>query len=67
MIQVTVNGSARRFERAVNVRELLEELAMAGKKVAVERNGEIVPKGMHHQVLLESGDRLEIVVAVGGG
>jgi sulfur carrier protein len=61
VIQVTVNGSARRFERAVNVRELLEELAMAGKKVAV------VPKGAHHQVLLENGDRLEIVVAVGGG
>ncbi len=67
MIQVTVNGSARRFERAVNVRELLEELAMAGKKVAVERNGEIVPKGAHHEVVLENGDRLEIVVAVGGG
>jgi len=67
VIQVTVNGSARRFERAVNVRELLEELEMAGKKVAVERNGEIVPKGTHHQVLLENGDRLEIVVAVGGG
>jgi sulfur carrier protein len=67
VIQVTVNGSARRFERAVNVRELLEELEMAGKKVAVERNGEIVPKGAHNQVLLENGDRLEIVVAVGGG
>ena len=67
MIQVTVNGAAHRFERPVNVRELLEELAMAGKKVAVERNGEIVPKGAHHEVLLQNGDRLEIVVAVGGG
>jgi sulfur carrier protein len=67
VIQVTVNGSAHRFERAVNVRELLEKLAMAGKKVAIERNGEIVPKSEHHQVVLENGDRLEIVVAVGGG
>ena len=67
MIQVTVNGAAHRFERPVNVRELLEKLAMAGKKVAVERNGEIVPKGAHHEVLLQNGDRLEIVVAVGGG
>ena len=67
MIQVTVNGSAHRFERPVNVRELLEKLAMAGKKVAVERNGEIVPKGSHQEVVLENGDRLEIVVAVGGG
>ena len=67
MIQVTVNGSAHRFEHPVNVRELLDRLAMAGKKVAVERNGEIVPKGRHHETLLQNGDRLEIVVAVGGG
>jgi len=67
MIQVTVNGSAHRLEKPVNVRELLEKLAMAGKKVAVERNGEIVPRGVHHEVLVQNGDRLEIVVAVGGG
>ena len=40
---------------------------MAGKKVAVEKNGEIVPKGIHREVLVQNGDRLEIVVAVGGG
>jgi sulfur carrier protein len=67
MIQVTVNGAAHRFEQPVNVRELLEKLAMAGKKVAVEKNGEIVPRGRHHEVVLQNGDRLEIVVAVGGG
>ena len=67
MIQVTVNGAAHRFEQPVNVRELLEKLAMAGKKVAVERNGEIVPRGLHQLVQVENGDRLEIVVAVGGG
>jgi sulfur carrier protein len=47
MIQVTVNGAAHRFEAPVNLRALLEKLEMAGKKVAVERNGEIVPKGAH--------------------
>jgi sulfur carrier protein len=67
VILVTVNGASHRFEQPVNVRELLEKLAMAGKKIAVERNGEIVPKGVHHQVLIQNGDRLEIVVAVGGG
>ena len=67
MIQVTVNGAAHRFEAPVNVRALLEKLEMAGKKVAVERNGEIVPRGLHQQTLVENGDRLEIVVAVGGG
>jgi sulfur carrier protein len=67
VIQVTVNGRAHRFDRPVNVGELLEELQVAGKKVAVERNGAIVPKGLHRQTLLANGDTLEIVVAVGGG
>jgi sulfur carrier protein len=49
------------------VRDLLEHLEMAGRKVAVERNGEIVPKGLHRETLVENGDALEIVVAVGGG
>jgi sulfur carrier protein len=67
MIQVTVNGTAHRFERPVEVAALLSTLQLAGKKVAVERNGEIVPKSAHASTLLADGDRLEIVVAVGGG
>jgi len=67
VIQVTVNGKAHRFAHPVNVRELLEQLQMAGRKVAVERNGEIVPKGSHSETMLGNGDELEIVVAVGGG
>jgi len=67
MIQVTVNGSAHRLDRPLAVAELVERLAISGKKVAVERNGEIVPKSAHGATLLADGDRLEIVVAVGGG
>ena len=67
MIQVTVNGEAHRLQAPLNVRELLEQLQMAGKKVAVERNGEIVPRGLHAETPLLNGDQLEIVVAVGGG
>jgi sulfur carrier protein len=67
MIHVTVNGAAHRLEDPLDVRALLERLEMAGKKVAVERNGEIVPKSLHREILVEDGDRLEIVVAVGGG
>ncbi len=67
MIQVTVNGAAHRFERPLEVTALLSTLQLAGKKVAVERNGEIVPKSAHASTLLADGDRLEIVVAVGGG
>jgi len=67
MIQVTVNGAAHPLDGPVHVHGLLERLAMAGKKVAVERNGEIVPRSAHATTLLCDGDRLEIVVAVGGG
>jgi len=67
MIQVIVNGSAHRLESPVDVRALLEKLEMAGKKVAVERNGEIVPRSAHSSTLVADGDQLEIVVAVGGG
>ena len=67
MIQVTVNGAARRFEQPLAVSALIEKMALAGKKIAVEKNGEIVPRGLHQQTLVENGDRLEIVVAVGGG
>jgi sulfur carrier protein len=42
-------------------------MALAGRRVAVERNGEIVPRSTHAQVVLAEGDRVEIVVAVGGG
>jgi sulfur carrier protein len=67
VIQVTVNGAAQRFEQPLAVSVLIEKMALAGKKVAVERNGEIVPRSLHREILVEDGDRLEIVVAVGGG
>jgi len=67
MIEVTVNGAAHSFERPVEVAALLSTLNLVGKKVAVERNGEIVPRSAHASTLLADGDRLEIVVAVGGG
>jgi len=67
MIQVTVNGAAHRFGQPIEVTALLSTLKLSGKKVAVERNGEIVPKSAHASTVLADGDRLEIVVAVGGG
>ena len=67
MIQIIVNGAAQRLEAPLDVQQLLRKLSMEGKKVAVERNGEIVPKSAHRATLVHDGDRLEIVVAVGGG
>lgn len=66
-MQITVNGSTTLYEPPLAIAGLLERMALAGKKVAVERNGEIVPRGAHASTLLADGDRLEIVAAVGGG
>jgi sulfur carrier protein len=67
MISITVNGETRQFERPLNCAELLGRLELAGKRVALERNGEIVPRSRFAEQRLAEGDRLEIVVAVGGG
>jgi sulfur carrier protein len=55
------------IETASSVNELLTTLGLQGKRVAVERNGEIVPRSEHGRTKISSEDRIEIVVAVGGG
>jgi len=67
VIQLSVNGQVRRVEPGANVARLLEALDLSGKRVAVERNGEIIPRSRYLATSLEDGDALEIVVAVGGG
>jgi sulfur carrier protein len=66
-ISIAVNGHMRQVPHATTVAQLLGELDTTGKRVAVERNGEIVPKSQHGSTELNSGDQLEIVIAVGGG
>jgi sulfur carrier protein len=67
VIEVTVNGKAQRFDAPLEIAALISKLELAGKKIAVERNGEIVPRSAHASTVLADGDALEIVVAVGGG
>lgn len=67
MISITVNGERRQFNAPLNCAELLARLEIAGKRVALERNGEIVPRSRFPEQVLADGDTLEIVVAVGGG
>jgi sulfur carrier protein len=67
MISLTINGAPRSFDRTLNCAELVGELGLAGKRIAMERNGEIVPRSQFAGCVLQDGDRLEIVVAVGGG
>ena len=66
-IAITVNGEGQIYHNPLSVQDLLDRMALSGKKIAVERNGEIVPRAAHGATLLADGDRLEIVVAVGGG
>ncbi|MDY0057077.1 MAG: sulfur carrier protein ThiS [Methyloversatilis sp.] len=66
-IVVTVNGEPRALDAGITVGALLQSLDLTGKRLAVERNGAIVPRAAHAQTVLHAGDRLEIVVAVGGG
>ena len=67
MIQISVNGQSQQVPPGISVSGLIEALALTGKRVAVECNGEIVPRSRHAEATLQDGDRLEIVVAVGGG
>ena len=67
MITVSINGATRQFPEPVSVAALIEEMGLTGKRIALERNGEIVPRGIFAAQQLADGDRLEVVVAVGGG
>ena len=67
MIQFSVNGQPRELEPGANIQRLLDQMELAGKRVAVEKNGEIVPRSRFSDTPLADGDILEIVVAVGGG
>lgn len=67
-MQLTVNGTRRTFDRPIEtVADVVRELALEGKRIAVERNGEIVPRSRYADTPVANADRLEIVGAVGGG
>jgi len=65
--QITLNGCLKSLGAPCSISTLLEQEGLAGKRVAVEKNGGIVPKSLHADTLLRQGDQLEIVIAVGGG
>lgn len=67
MFSIIVNGTIHRLDQPLTLTELVERLALTGQRIAVERNGEIVPRSRFGEAKLDDGDRLEIVVAVGGG
>ena len=66
-MQLTVNGESRSFEGVRDVAALVAALGLNTKKVAVERNLEIVPRSVYASTALADGDRIEIVTFIGGG
>ena len=66
-ITVRVNGEARRLAADCSIEQLLESLDMAGQRVAVERNEDVVPRSEYATTQLQQDDRIEIIRAIGGG
>lgn len=67
MVQLSINGQLQQFESPINVAQLVDQLSLQGKRIAIERNGEIVPRSRFSEEMLVNGDQIEVVVAVGGG
>lgn len=66
-MNITVNGESRSLPSPIPLTELLQQLQLGQKRVAVELNGDIVPRSQHPQTMLQAGDALLIVEAIGGG
>ncbi|NYT59031.1 sulfur carrier protein ThiS [Alcaligenaceae bacterium] len=66
-MNITLNGQPLQVDKVSTIGELIAHLGYTDKRIAVEQNGEIVPKSTHGTASLAEGDQLEIVVAVGGG
>lgn len=67
MISIRLNGSDRQVPAGTTIAQLLQLAGYGERRIAVERNGEIVPRSQHPQTQLAAGDQIEIVQAIGGG
>ena len=66
-MKITVNGDLLDFKDKLSAAELVEELGLSGKRLALEVNREIVPRSQFQHHCLQEGDHVEIVQAIGGG
>jgi len=66
-MELIINGETRAFTAPLTLAQLVETLSLVGKRIAIEQNGAIVPRSQYAETQLADQDRLEIVVAVGGG
>lgn len=66
-MQIILNGESTFVDENINITQLIEQLQLTGKRIAVEINEEIVPRSAHANTPLHEGDKVEIVHAIGGG
>lgn len=66
-MNIILNGESHAIEDGATVASLIDALGLAGQRLAVEVNGEIVPRGEHAAHILREGDKVEVVRAIGGG
>ena len=66
-LSVSVNGEPRQWPAGSTIADVVAALQLTGKRIAVERNQEIVPRAQHGATRLQAGDQVEIVQAIGGG
>ncbi len=66
-MQIQLNGEPRELASETSILQLLEQLDLVGRRVAVELNLDIVPRSAHATTILQPGDRVEVVHAIGGG
>ena len=62
-----LNGESKTIKEPITLSDFLTQEGFSDKRIAVERNGEIVPKGEYANVILSDNDTLEVVAFVGGG
>ncbi|MGH9485677.1 MAG: sulfur carrier protein ThiS [Terriglobales bacterium] len=66
-MEILLNGAGRELAQGATITELVAELELAGRRIAVEVNGHIVPASEHKEHALDEGDRVELISAIGGG
>jgi sulfur carrier protein len=66
-MQIVVNGEPRPLDGGTTIAALLDSMQLAGRRIAVEVNHEIVPRSRHADFTLKPDDRVEVVTAIGGG
>ena len=67
-MNISINGNTKQFDgENMTISDIVVTLNLVGKRLAIEKNGEIVPRSQFDAAILNDGDKLEIVGAVGGG